>query len=208
MGSAWSATWLGRLRLSSRTEGRTISPRRNPLRLHKREGTCKAEEGGPEVRRVGIVLALLLGMACITGAPKRTLEVATMTPEQLQDVSDRDLCLTYGLMVRTAKLCEQSKDAETRLNGKKTLLISKRVGQEIRRRSLFTDIDWLALPQAQVTLGMSEHALLAVKGRPNKINRTRSASGVSKQRVYKKPGRRFELEYVYTDNGRITSIQD
>jgi len=55
-----------------------------------------------------------------------------------------------------------------------------------------------------LSVGMDEAYLPAVKGRPRKVNVTESASGTRKQYVYE---RSSGNEYVYTVNGKVTSWQ-
>jgi len=60
--------------------------------------------------------------------------------------------------------------------------------------------------QHRVAVGMNQVEALASWGAPTSINRTTNEAGVSQQWVY--PKGRYDANYLYFDNGRLTSIQD
>ncbi|WP_435102364.1 hypothetical protein [Arhodomonas sp. AD133] len=73
-------------------------------------------------------------------------------------------------------------------------------------KELFERIHF-GLQQQSVVVGMTEADVNLIKGRPDSVNRTTTAYGTSKQWIYGS----FEegdREYIYLENGRVTSIQD
>ena len=79
--------------------------------------------------------------------------------------------------------------------------------QELTRRQAFNSADLFQISLGEVRPGMTEAAAICVKGyAPNSINTTTTASGVSRQLVY---GNEFiPANYIYTENGVVTAIQD
>lgn len=63
-----------------------------------------------------------------------------------------------------------------------------------------------AISLGKIQLGMSTQDVMRAWGRPNKINRTAVAGGISEQWVYERPndGRH---QYVYFDNGVLSAVQ-
>ena len=63
-----------------------------------------------------------------------------------------------------------------------------------------------AINLGKIQIGMTTQDVLRAWGRPNKINRTAVAGGISEQWVYERPndGRH---QYVYFDNGLLSAVQ-
>jgi hypothetical protein len=73
---------------------------------------------------------------------------------------------------------------------------------ELSRRRAFAPRELELIAARQVSIGMSEGALLCSWGPPERANRSVGSWGVHIQYVY--PGRK----YIYTQNGKVTSWQD
>ena len=72
---------------------------------------------------------------------------------------------------------------------------------EANRRELFTSDELFnGIKLQRAFIGMSEKALFVSWGKPNRTNTRMTTRGLSKQHVY--GGNR----YVYTENGKVTSI--
>ena len=76
-----------------------------------------------------------------------------------------------------------------------------RLRAEIDRRGLIDPEDWSMVAREKVHVGMSECAMLASWGPPDDMHRSVGGWGVHVQWVY---GR----QYVYTENGTVTSWSD
>ena len=76
---------------------------------------------------------------------------------------------------------------------------------EIDRRGLMTAEEWALAERQRIRSGMSECALLASWGIPNKVNRSVGVWGVHKQYVYR--GYRLS-SYAYVENGRVSGWQN
>lgn len=74
-----------------------------------------------------------------------------------------------------------------------------------RREYSWSDDIWSLIEAGKVRLGMSEKQVLLSLGRPNRINRTHTAAGVSEQWVY---GRYSEYQYIYLTDGILTAVQN
>lgn len=60
------------------------------------------------------------------------------------------------------------------------------------------------IKEGKVSIGMTAQDVLRSWGEPSKINTTINASGKSEQWVYRRGG--FSAQYVYIDNGEVTSV--
>lgn len=78
---------------------------------------------------------------------------------------------------------------------------------EIQRRKLLSLEEQAAADRGQLLIGMSRCAMFAVQGAPIAQNSTTSASGTFIQHVFFNSRVTFKREYVYTQNGRVTSWQ-
>lgn len=78
---------------------------------------------------------------------------------------------------------------------------------EINRRELIKEVEWTAIDQQKIRIGMSECALLASWGRPTNINTSVSSRGKSKQYVYRGYSA-ASTNYVYVKDGIIEAFQN
>ena len=107
--------------------------------------------------------------------------VAMMSPEQLRNVSLYHLCDAYN---------------STR---------SEKVKAELKRRNtIMSDKDWQDIENDRIRLGMREMVLVCSWGRPDSVNESVGSWGVHKQWVYRACDS-CKAQYVYTENGKITS---
>lgn len=112
-----------------------------------------------------------------------------LTPDDTARFSDATLCDLNGTL-RASPL--SASDAEVTWN-------------EIVRRKLVTPEEIDLIKTRIVQVGMSECAMLAAWGAPDRQNTTVSARGRMIQHVYRRGG--LSAQYVYTMNGVVTSIQ-
>ena len=87
--------------------------------------------------------------------------------------------------------------------GRHGLGTPQKVEDELKRRNIFTEEEWGLIKQKKIKIGMREIAMLASWG-STPANTTRTANGIRRQWVF---GRPPHARYVYTENGRVTSIQ-
>jgi hypothetical protein len=117
---------------------------------------------------------------------------AAISPERTAKMTDRQLCNSYG-------------DARDNSAIRKNLSNLK---AEIDRRGLVKDGEWSLVEAREVKLGMSVCALRASWG-PAKENTTTSRYGNGTQHIYRLSWcHRCKVQYVYTENGVVTAIQD
>lgn len=128
-------------------------------------------------------LILVLTLTSCAGSPMR---LASMTPEELTAENSYNLCNAYN-------------------NNK-----NENIRSEIERRNLLTDAEWELIDSNYIQVGMSELALICLKGGiipgvNGVVNVTSGSWGVHKQYVYENAfgGR----SYVYVENGKVTSWQ-
>lgn len=127
-----------------------------------------------------IVLALVVGCA---GSPAN---LATMNETQLSTVTDDQLISALGNRIYR----------------------NNQMFQEALQRSLLTEDEIVLIKDRKIRIGMSETALIASWGSPNKINRSVGNYGVHKQYIYGSYSRYSSRTYVYVENGKVTSWQD
>lgn len=78
---------------------------------------------------------------------------------------------------------------------------------EIERRGGFNAAELRLIRANAVAPGMSERAAVCAWGRAfDAVNTTATASGLSKQYVYR--GQYTKTRYFYTRNGRVTAVQN
>lgn len=82
------------------------------------------------------------------------------------------------------------------------------VRTEIERREIFAEKEIDAIGRSQVYIGMSEDALICSWGRPDDINRSVGSWGVHSQYVYEGGYYGTDSNFVYVENGYVTSWQD
>lgn len=117
---------------------------------------------------------------------------AVNLPADLDGVSDATLCDVYA---RTS---------------------DQRAYEEIKRRDLLTDEERKHVLGRQITLGMSEIAVICAWGQPSDVNRTVGSWGVHEQWVYcgrDAWGQRrtypcIASNYVYFENGEVSAWQN
>jgi len=133
-------------------------------------------------RNISIILIIITVIGC-AGSPIR---LSSMSPEELQAENSFLLCNTYNF------------------NG------DKEVRTELQRRNALTDQEWGLIDSGYLQIGMSELALICLKGNVivgyGTINVTTGTWGVHKQYVYENAfGSR---SYIYVENGKVTSWQN
>jgi hypothetical protein len=130
-------------------------------------------------------LAVAALAAFLTGCPK-------IIPNQPAKMSNEQLCDAYG-----------NAQSKSYLKGK-----LPEYRREIETRRLVPDEDWPSIESRQVKIGMSICGLRAAWG----SSEERSLStryGESIQHIYRLSWcRRCKVQYVYTENGVVTAIQD
>lgn len=77
---------------------------------------------------------------------------------------------------------------------------------EVQRRGLMAAEDQAAVEQGALRIGMSRCGMFAVQGSQLGENSTTSAAGTFVQHIFFN-SERGKKEYVYTQNGRVTSWQ-
>jgi hypothetical protein len=120
------------------------------------------------------------------------LTSCAVSPQRIASLTDRSLCVKYH---------------ESRNN---SYLRKDEAGYraEIERRNLIQPDEWALIDKKEARLGMSVCALRASWG-PAKENSITSKYGSSIQHVYRLSWcRRCNVQYVYTENGIVTAIQD
>lgn len=136
-----------------------------------------------------LLLALLMS-AFVSGCAN----VSKMSQSELSRYSTAQLCSTYGGVY----------------GGGWTNTRPANVRQAIQRKGEITQSEWNAINNRRAFIGMSEPALLCSWGAPNfygGINQTSTASGVSKQYVYRACSG-CKADYVYVENGKVTALQN
>lgn len=127
-----------------------------------------------------IAVATVLLAGCI-GSP---LNVSMRSATGLKSVSNAQLCSTYGEMP------------------------NKTIATEIKQRQLFPDEFWSLINSNRVVVGMTKLSVLASWGRPEAINRIRTANDENEQWCFHRMYARGD-EYVYFNSlGIVTAIQD
>ena len=133
-------------------------------------------------KKWAFVLVPLLVLGC-AGSPTR---VALMKSDRLKAVSTLDLCKSY-YMRPTIKL-----------------------KLELTERNVFTSDEWSFIDQQKIHIGMRELALVCAWGHPGlfgSVSESVDEEVVHKQWVYRAcPG--CKAQYVYTENGKVTSWQN
>lgn len=102
-----------------------------------------------------------------------------------------EFCVNYGGFLRGQDFSKQLGEGKALEN----IFIA-----EAKRRNL--NVDRVIVKKEIIRIGINECTLYASWGEPDKVNNSVGRWGVHKQHVY---GR---SQYVYTENGRVTSWQD
>lgn len=83
-----------------------------------------------------------------------------------------------------------------------------RLLEEVRRRGEITDRELEAARQGKVFIGMSQTGAMCAWGPPDDINRTTFSFGVHEQWVYVAGQYDIPSNFLYFEDGRLTSIQN
>lgn len=121
--------------------------------------------------------ALLLSCA---GSPFR---ISMMSPDELKLQNSYNLCKAYAFS------------------------LDNKIKYELIRRKAIPRHEWLLIEKNKIHMGMSEDGLTCSWGAPDKINKTVTQYGVSRQWVYRSCSY-CKGRYVYTRDGKITSWQN
>lgn len=132
------------------------------------------------VLTAGLLSSALLIASC-AGSPFR---IAMMDKAELRQVDDYTLCGAHG-----CKFVQRD-----------------RIAAEIRRRGLFTLEEWEMIKERKIRVGAKELLLFASWGLPTNSNRTLTAYGKNIQHIYRIS--EYTNNYVYVENGKITTIQN
>ncbi len=79
---------------------------------------------------------------------------------------------------------------------------------ELDLRAVVSSAEWSLIDRGAIQIGMSQCALYASWGSADRENRSVGSGGVRIQHVYRSGYRYIKANYVYTENGRVTSWQD
>ena len=154
-----------------------------------------------------ISLATLLG-GC-AGSP---VQIWSMNTSQLDEVNIADLCNAYAVSKQS------NEDIRAALKRRDDLLVELITAGKPdpftgnTARSPFTSEEWEAIEARTVFLGMSEFALICSWGYPipfggGAINESVGSWGTKRQYVYRR-GSYSKPQYVYVENGKVTSWQN
>lgn len=102
-----------------------------------------------------------------------------------------EFCVNYGEFLRGKDFSEQFGEGRS---------LENIFAAEAKRRNL--NVDRAAAKKEVIRMGMNECTLYASWGEPDRVNNSVGRWGVHKQHVYDRG------QYVYTENGRITSWQN
>lgn len=117
---------------------------------------------------------------------------STYVPRNLDAEPTRGLCARYGDVLREGN---QSGAAEIR--------------SALERRQLaLTAADDSAIARSAIRVGMTECAMFAGWGLPDRANNTTTASGTRTQHVWSYIRYVRSARYAYTENGRVVAIQN
>jgi len=114
-----------------------------------------------------------------------------VNPQHVSTAPDLEICQSYGVYSRGA----WSSHAES-------------YKQEIERRKLLSQDDWDTVAQRKIKRGMSQCAMYASWGRPDRENRSVGSWGTHIQHIFNSGYTYIKPTYVYTENGKVTSWQD
>lgn len=130
--------------------------------------------------------------ASLAASKQVVAEQRKQLPSELRGMGTSELCAAYGFFLRNRHFAGYLELAQEALRPAKS---------ELQRRGLrVNDAD---IKAEVFRVGSTECSVLAAFGNPDAVNRSVSASRVSKQIIY-----RDINVYVYTVNGVVTSWQD
>lgn len=115
--------------------------------------------GAPILRRASFAAALACAALLVACSSYSYLKVAHMTPAQMREASDIELCNAY--------------------NGTRAEPRTKQAGirEEMVSRNLLTEEEWQLVAERQLKAGMSKLALVACWGYPKRATRGMPAAG-------------------------------
>lgn len=82
----------------------------------------------------------------------------------------------------------------------------KTYDDEMKRRGILSDEELETVKKRKLSIGMPRCSVYAAWGSPSKENTTTTSYGTKIQHIYR--GFRSSSSYVYTENGKITGIQN
>ncbi|HEV8025792.1 MAG TPA: hypothetical protein VGP50_00105 [Stellaceae bacterium] len=127
-----------------------------------------------------LVLAVPVLLFFVAGCAGTPMAIATDSDEQLRNEQTLDLCRAYPMF-----------------------LDQKGVRAELNRRLAVGDPEWVLIDQHKIYIGMSECALLASWGKPEKTDHDNSLrSGGLLRYVY-----HGGADLVYVSDAKVTSFQ-
>jgi len=107
----------------------------------------------------------------------------------LENEDSIHLCAAYGHMYTTQSQKEK-------------------IMNELNRRNAITSQEWDLIHAKKIRVGMSRCALYASWGSPIKVNKSGGSWGSHIQHVYGMYSQYSTPNYVYTENGKVTSWQN
>ena len=161
------------------------------------------------------MLAMVLGCVAFGAKSWRedrlsgsTTRVLGTKPEKFPYLQAEDVAIAYHEIARTKRRARADRNhppTEEELAGFETNLAF--LEGELTRRELVKPGEWETIRVRKIQIGMSEASLLASWGRAEDVNKTIGSFGVHKQHVYSRGRKIGDEQYVYTENGIVTTIQ-
>jgi hypothetical protein len=139
-----------------------------------------------------LLIVLRFTMISCAGSPAM---IRNASPDELKTVSTLDLIRGYNFLSATTPFSKWEPKSRT-----------PNVKAELKNRNLVPDHEWESIDRRAIKIGMSEMGLYISWGFPTKTNKTVSSSGTRKQCIY--DNREHARDYVYIENGKITSWQN
>jgi len=135
-----------------------------------------------------LCLTIIIPIVLLIGCAGSPMKLSGMTSDELQLENSFTLCNAYNY------------------NKKETFRT------ELERRNALTSEEWEMIDSGYIQVGMSEVALWCLKGGimqgvNGSVNTTTGSWGVNKQYVYRPLGMNGPANYVYVENGKVTSWQ-
>jgi hypothetical protein len=135
--------------------------------------------------------------------------IGYISQNDIIDTPELKLCIKNAMELHNKKLDAEraTRDSLLKVRVQKGLHESDSVENFIRIRdekekiSFYGKEDYNKAKSGAVWVGMDEGLIYISWGRPDKVNKTESKYGVSKQFVYP------DNKYIYTEDGKVTTIQ-
>lgn len=140
---------------------------------------------------------ILISFVCLTliaGCAGSPYKIKHSTLAELESVSTRKLIRAYN---NTTADTPFSKYEKTR---------TPEMTAELKRRKLVPESDWEFIENNKIGIGMTETGLYISWGYPRKVNESGGSYGTHKQLIYDRG--KHSRQYVYTENGIVTSWQN